>query len=285
MSCLPSTQILTKPLNFTRFIKDQHVKYLAIATTHSYTENNMFDHQIKDDSLANKTILVTGAGSGIGKAAALTYAKLGATVILLGKTVKKLEAVYDEILAIGAPEPAIIPLDLKGATKQNYIDMSATIAQQFGQLDGALLNASMLGELSPFTQIHEQIFDDVMNVNVKAQFLLAQALIPTLQLAKNASLVFTSSGVGSQGRAYWGPYSLSKFATEGLMQIIADEFDTSGLRTNAINPGATKTSMRATAYPAEDKDALPTPEDIMPLYVYLMSDESIEVNGQTIKAQ
>ena len=245
----------------------------------------MFDYSIKENSLANKTILVTGAGAGIGKEAALTYAKLGATVILLGKTVSKLESVYDEIVALNLPEPAIIPLDLKGATKQNYLDMSATIANQFGKLDGALLNASMLGELTPFTQIHEQIFNDVMKVNVNAQFLLAQALIPSLQMAENASLIFTSSSVGSQGRAFWGPYSISKFATEGMMQVIADEYESSNLRTNAINPGATKTNMRASAYPAEDKDKLATAADIMPLYVYLMSDDSLTVNGQTIKAQ
>lgn len=245
----------------------------------------MFAYTIKEKSLANKTILITGAGAGIGREAALTYAKLGATVILLGKTVSKLETVYDEIVSRGFAEPAIIPLDLKGATKQNYIDMSATIASQFGKLDGALLNASILGELTPFTQIHEQVFNDVMQVNVTAQYLLAQALIPTLQLANNASLVFTSSGVGNQGRAYWGAYSISKFATEGMMQIIADEFENSNMRTNAINPGATNTNMRASAYPAEDKDTLATAKDIMPLYVYLMSDDSIEVNGQTLKAQ
>jgi NAD(P)-dependent dehydrogenase (short-subunit alcohol dehydrogenase family) len=245
----------------------------------------MFEYTIIDKSLENKIILITGAGAGIGKEAAITYAKLGATVILLGKTVSKLEAVYDEIIALGLAEPAIIPLDLKGATKQNYIDMSATIASQFGRLDGALLNASILGELTPFTQIHEQIFNDVMKVNVNAQYLLAQALIPTLQLAPNASLIFTSSGVGNQGRAYWGAYSISKFATEGMMQVIADEYENSTLRTNAINPGATNTGMRTSAYPAEDKDKLATTTDIMPLYVYLMSDDSIAVNGKTIKAQ
>ena len=245
----------------------------------------MFNYLIEDACLDNKTILVTGAGSGIGRTAALTYAKLGATVILLGKTIDKLEAVYDEIIAQGSAEPAIIPLDLKGATKQNYIDMSATIAGQFGKLDGVLLNASILGELTPFSQIHEQIFTDVMHVNVTAQYLLAQALIPTLLLAEKASLVFTSSGVGGQGRAYWGPYSISKFATEGMMQVIADEYDTTNLRTNAINPGATRTNMRASAFPAEDKSTIATTDDIMPLYVYLMSDDSIEINGRTLKAQ
>jgi|TARA_B110000211_G_scaffold14041_1_gene14693 NAD(P)-dependent dehydrogenase (short-subunit alcohol dehydrogenase family) len=245
----------------------------------------MFDYSITPQTLANKTILITGAGAGIGRQAALTYAELGATVILLGKTVAKLEAVYDEILAQGYPEPAIVPLDLKGSTKQNYIDLAATIANQFGQLDGALLNASMLGELTPFNQIHEQIWQDVMQVNVNAQFLLAQALIPVLLKADNASLIFTSSGVGNKGKAYWGAYSVSKFATEGMMQVIADEYENSTLRTNAINPGATNTNMRSSAYPAENKETIASPIDIMPLYVYLMADDSKAVNGQRLNAQ
>lgn len=245
----------------------------------------MFDYQIKDNILTDKVILVTGAGDGIGKQAALTYAKLGATVILLGRTVEKLEAVYDEIVNAGSPEPAIVPLDMKGATKQHYIDMTNTIISQFGKLNGALLNASILGELTPFTAIHEQTYDDVMQINVKAQMLLAQALIPALIATPNSSLVFTSSGVGNQGRAFWGPYSMSKFATESMTQLIADEYDNSTLRTNAINPGATSTPMRATAYPAEDANKLATAEDIMPLYVYLMSDDSLDTNGQIIKAQ
>ena len=245
----------------------------------------MFDYSITPQILANKTILITGAGAGIGRQAALTYAELGATVILLGKTVAKLEAVYDEIITKGYPEPAIVPLDLKGSTKQNYIDLAATIANQFGQLDGALLNASMLGELTPFNQIHEQIWQDVMQVNVNAQFLLAQALIPVLLKADNASLIFTSSGVGNKGKAYWGAYSVSKFATEGMMQVIADEYENSTLRTNAINPGATNTNMRSSAYPAENKETIASPIDIMPLYVYLMADDSKAVSGQRLNAQ
>ena len=243
----------------------------------------MFDYSITPQILANKTILITGAGAGIGRQAALTYAELGATVILLGKTVAKLEAVYDDIIAKGCPEPAIVPLDLKGSTKQNYIDLAATITGQFGKLDGALLNASILGELTPFNQIHQQIWQDVMQVNVNAQFLLA--LIPSLLKADNASLVFTSSGVGNKGKAYWGAYSVSKFATEGLMQVIADEYENSTLRTNAINPGATNTNMRSSAYPAENKADIASPEDIMPLYVYLMADDSKAVNGQRLNAQ
>ena len=245
----------------------------------------MFDYTITENSLANKTLLVVGAGDGIGREAALTYAKLGAVVILLGKTVEKLEKVYDDIVAQGSAEPAIIPLDLKGASKQHYHDMASTIASQFGKLDGVLMNASMLGELNPFTQIHEQIWDDVMQVNLKAQYLMAQALIPTLLLAEKASIVFTSSGVGNKGRAFWGAYSISKFATEGMMQVIADEYENSSLRCNAINPGATATKMRASAYPAEDQSTLKAPQEIMPLYVYLMSNDSALVTGQVFKAQ
>ncbi|MBA6290059.1 YciK family oxidoreductase [Colwellia sp. MB3u-4] len=245
----------------------------------------MFDYTITPQILANKTILVTGAGASIGRQAALTYAELGATVILLGRTVAKLEAVYDEILAKGYPEPAIVPLDLKGATKQNYIDLAATIDNQFGQLDGALLNASILGELTPFNQINQQTWQDVMQVNVNAQFLLAQALMPVLLKADHASLVFTSSGVGNKGKAYWGAYSVSKFATEGLMQVIADEYENSSLRTNVVNPGATNTDMRSVAYPAENKAEIALPKDIMPLYVYLMANDSKAVNGERINAQ
>jgi len=245
----------------------------------------MFEYKINVKSLTNKVILVTGAGDGIGKQAAITYANLGATVVLLGKTVSKLEQVYDIIVDNGAAQPAIIPLDFRGATKQNYIDMVDTIVSQCGKLDGALLNAGMLGDLAPFTHIEEHVFTEVMKVNVEGQFLLAQALIPALQDAEHGSLVFTSSGVANQGKAYWGAYCLSKCATVGMMQIIADEYSNTSLRTNAINPGATRTLMRAKAYPGEDKLTLATPEDIMPLYVYLMSDDSININGQQLNAQ
>lgn len=245
----------------------------------------MFEFVPENQSLKNKTILVTGAGDGIGKAAALAYAQHGATVILLGKTTKKLEAVYDEIVKAGFPEPAIIPLDMRGATKRHYQDMALTIEQTFGRLDGLLHNAGKLGVLSPFTQIDEQSWNDVLHVNVTAQFLMTQALIPVMKKAESASLVFTSSGVGNKGRAYWGPYSVSKFATEGMMEVIADEYDDSTIRVNAINPGGTNTAMRSRAFPAEDKSLLPTPDDIMPLYLYLMDDASADVHGQVINAQ
>jgi len=243
------------------------------------------DYQASPELLKNKVILVTGAGDGIGRQAALSYAEHGATVILLGRTVSKLESVYDEIIAQKSPQPAIIPLDIKGATESHYRDMAATIADQFGKLDGVLHNAGLLGILSPFTHIEKESWDDIIQVNVTGQFAMTQALIPVMEKSPNASLVFTSSGVGRKGRAFWGPYSVSKFATEGMAQVIADEYEDTKLRTNVINPGATRTAMRAKAYPAEDKTSLKTPADLMPTYLYLMSDASISDNGLCFDAQ
>ncbi len=243
------------------------------------------DYQVSSDALKNKVILVTGAGDGIGKQAALHYAQHGATVILLGRTVAKLEAVYDEIEAAGYPTPAIVPLDLKGATKQHYVDMAETIQSQFGKLDGLLHNAGLLGMLSPFEQFEESIFDEVMQINVKAQFLMTQALLPVLQQSDDARIVFTTSTVGHQGRAFWGAYAISKFATEGMMQTLAHEMEGTTVKVNAINPGGTHTRMRAQAFPAEDISLLKTPKDIMPLYVYLMAPESVNVHSQCIDAQ
>lgn len=245
----------------------------------------MQSYQATNDALQDKVILITGAGDGIGREAALTYARHGATVILLGKTVAKLTAVYDEILAAGGKEPAIIPLDLKGATAKHYRDMAATISAEFGKLDGVLHNAGILGVLSPFEHIDLPTWQDIMQVNVTAAMLMTQALLPVLKQAPHASVVFTSSGVGRKGRAFWGPYAVSKFATEGLMQVIADEYDNSTIRFNCINPGATRTKMRSRAYPGEDVSLLKTPADLMWLYLYLMSDDSLDVNGQSLDAQ
>ncbi len=245
----------------------------------------MSEYQVAADALKGKTILVTGAGDGIGKAAAMAYAAHGATVILLGRTVKKLEAVYDAIVEAGYPQPAIVPLDMKGATEQNYKDMAETIAEQFGHLDGLLHNASLLGVLGPFEHTDFGSFNDVMQVNVTAQAMMTKALLPVLRQAQKASIVFTSSGVGRKGRAYWNAYAISKFATEGMMQVLAHECEGSQVRVNSINPGATRTGMRANAYPAENPMDLKTPEEILPVYLYLMSDDSGDENGGQFSAQ
>lgn len=245
----------------------------------------MADYSIKNNALNGKVILVTGAGDGIGRQAALSYAEQGASVILLGKTVAKLEAVYDEIIHNQWPTPAIIPLDLKGATEQHYIDMADTIEQEYQRLDGLLHNAGILTVLSPFEQVEQDSFDDVMQVNVKAPFLITKALLPLMKQTKNSSIIFTSSGVGKKGRAYWGPYAISKFATEGMMQTLSDELENTTVRVNSINPGATRTQMRSRAYPGEDATLLKTPAQIIAPWLYLMADESVGTTGVSIDAQ
>lgn len=245
----------------------------------------MNDYIAPDNLLAGKTILITGAGDGIGKQAALTYAAHGATCILLGKTVSKLEGVYDEIMAAGGQEPAIVPLDLNGATPKHYQDMANTIADQFGKLDGVLFNAGKLGHLSPFAQIPVDEWQQVMQVNLNSSVFMLQPLLPLLLKSSGASVIFTSSSVGRKGRAFWGTYSVSKFATEGLMQVLADEYKNKPLRFNCINPGATRTAMRAKAFPAENAGTLKTPAQIMPLYLYLMGDDSNAVNGESFDCQ
>jgi NAD(P)-dependent dehydrogenase (short-subunit alcohol dehydrogenase family) len=238
------------------------------------------------DLLHQRTILVTGAGAGIGKAAALSFAAHGATVVMLGRTLEKLEAVYDAIEAAGHPKPAIFAADMLTATTEDYQSLAESVEEEFGQLDGLLHNASILGERKPIAQAGAQQWQDVMQVNVTAQLMLTQAMLPLLEKAASASIVFTSSGVGRKGRAYWGAYGVSKFATEGLMQTLADELENiSNIRVNSLNPGATRTAMRATAYPAENPNTLPTPEDIMPAYLYLMGDDSVAINGQALNAQ
>jgi NAD(P)-dependent dehydrogenase (short-subunit alcohol dehydrogenase family) len=248
---------------------------------------SLFSHyQAKPDLLANKVILVTGAGDGIGKSAALAFARCGATVILAGRTVTKLEQVYDLIVAAGGPEPAIYPVDLAGAKAEDYSELRDTIDREFGRLDGLLHNASELGQRTPIASYKQATWEKVMQVNVTAQFMLTQALLPVLEKADHGSIVFTSSGVGRKGKAFWGAYAVSKFATEGLSQVLASELaETTNIRVNCINPGATRTAMRMKAYPAEDPRTLKTGDEIMGVYLYLMGDDSLAVTGQSLDAQ
>jgi len=235
--------------------------------------------------LQGKTILVTGAGDGIGRCAALAYAEMGATVILLGKTLKKLEAVYDEIEARKFPQAALCPFDLANTDPLAYKKIAESLEKNFTKLDGLLHNASILGSRHSIESYKAKQWLDVMQVNLNGAFFLTQALLPLLKKSSSASIVFTSSGVGRNGRAYWGAYSVSKFATEGLMQVLADEMEgVTTVRVNSINPGPTRTSMRAAAYPAEDPQTVKSPDAIMPFYLYLMCDQSVDINGKTFDA-
>lgn len=236
--------------------------------------------------LNDRVILVTGAGDGIGKVVAQTCAAYGATVILLGRTVPKLEAVYDVIEQAGGPQPALYPFDLAGAKPDDYSDLARNIDQAFGRLDGLLHNAAQLGTLSPL--IHQDIglWYKVMQVNLHAPFLMTRACLNLLMRAPDASVVFTSDKVGRQGRAYWGAYGVSKFGLEGLSQILAQELETNtSVRVNSLDPGAVRTQLRRTAYPGESALNLPLPETLMPAYLYLLGPASRGVTGQQFEAR
>lgn len=246
----------------------------------------MIDYQVPANLLQGRILLVTGAGDGIGRAAALTFARHGATVILLGRTIAKLEKVYDEIESAGGPQPAIFPLNFEGATLKDYHDMAETLEKEFGRLDGILHNAGLLGRITPFEQYNPALWEQVMQVNINGPIWMTQALLPLLKASEDASLVFTSSSVGRRGRAYWGAYAVSKFATEGFMEVLADELDHLGnVRANSLNPGATRTQMRKQAYPGELPESLRTPEEIMPTYLWLMGPDSKGHNGEQFDAQ
>ncbi len=245
----------------------------------------MHNYQAPKELLKNKVILVTGASDGIGKAVAKSYAKHGATVILHGRNIEKLEQVYDEIIEKSYPKPAILPLDLKKASSQDFLNLAQTMQSEFGQLDGIVHNAAIISELSPIEFTEAEIWHEIMQVNINSVFMLTQACLPLLKQAENASIITTTSGVGEKARAFWGPYAVSKFAIEGFTQVLADELENTSVRVNSINPGATHTKMRAVAFPAEDTNLLASPDSLTGLYLYLMGQESLSIHGQSIAAQ
>lgn len=238
------------------------------------------------DVLKDRIILVTGASDGIGRALSLEAASLGARVVLHGRDAKKLEAVYDRIMA-NQPEtrPSIAVMDLARADSNAYASIADSVRETFGRLDGLVHNAGILGPRLSIEQYDVVEWQRVLHVNLTAAFALTQVLLPLLKQAEDPSIVFTSSGVGRHGRAYWGAYSVSKFGTEALAQILADETRHTPLRVNCINPGPTRTRMRLEAYPAEDRDRLKTPEEILTPYVFLLGPDSRGVTGQSLDAQ
>lgn len=250
------------------------------------TIEEMRSYQATKDLLKDKVILVTGASDGIGRVAAKTYAKHGATVILLGRDLKKLEQVYDEIEADGGAQPAIIPMNFSSAIPTEYEQLAINIEQEFGRLDGILHSAGILGDLTPLEMYDPNTWDEVMKVNLRAPFMLTQHLLPLLKRAPEASVIFMSSSVGRKARAFWGAYAVAKAGIENLTVLFADELaNTSKVRVNCINPQGTRTAMRAKAYPAEDPSNVPTAEQIMPLFLFLMGAESVGVNGKSFDAR
>ena len=243
-------------------------------------------HSARPDELAGRVIAITGASSGIGRAVALACARVGAEVILVGRNARKLEAVHTEIETAGGPSPTIAVLDLEKAIASDYDQLAAAVLERFGRLDGLLHNAGILGTLSPIEHHDVPTWCRVMHINVTAAFALTQVLLPVLKRSQDASVLFTSSSVGRQGRAYWGAYAVSKFATEGFMQVLASELENiTSIRVNSLNPGRARTMMRRQAYPAEDLNTLPMPETLTGPYIALLGPASRGVTGKTFDGQ
>lgn len=246
----------------------------------------MNDYQAPQQHLHDRVILVTGAGQGIGRSAALAFAAQGATVILLGRKVKKLEAVYDEIEAAGHPQPLIFPLNLEKAGEQDFQGLAEGIYQQVGRLDGILHNATRFDNLSPLEiQTTEQL-TGMLQTNLIAPFALTRACLPLLKRAPDASVIVTSTTAAHHPGAYWGAHAISKSAAETMVKIWALELETfPNIRINTVIPGAVQCPQRKKSHPGEVHDKLPKAEAIMPLYLYLMGHDSAGVSGQVFEAQ
>ncbi|MEQ9562534.1 MAG: YciK family oxidoreductase [Woeseiaceae bacterium] len=243
-------------------------------------------YEYRPGLLNGRVILVTGASDGIGKALAICAGGLGARVILHGRNTAKLEATYDEILADGtAPRPSIVVMDLATADGDAYMSLAAGIEKEFGRLDGLVHNAGILGKRTSIEQYDAGEWQRVLHINLTAVFALTKVMLPLLRQSEDPSIIFTSSGVGRTGKAFWGAYSVSKFGTEALAQIVADENRHTPLRSNCINPGPTRTGMRLQAYPAEDRDLLKTPQQVLPAYIYLLGPDSAGISGMSLDAQ
>ncbi|MDE2137471.1 MAG: YciK family oxidoreductase [Gammaproteobacteria bacterium] len=243
-------------------------------------------HQASPGELAGRIIAVTGASSGLGRAVALACARYGATVVLIGRSEKKLEAVHAEIAAAGGPEAAIGVLDLERAVARDYDQLADALAGRYWRLDGLVHNAGLLGTLSPIEHYDVPTWCRVLHVNLTAAFALTQVLLPALKKSADAAVLFTASSVGRRGRAYWGAYAVAKFGLEGLSQILADELEgTSAIRVNTLNPGRARTAMRRQAYPAEDVETVPLPETLTGPYVALLGPASRGVTGRAFDAQ
>ncbi len=240
------------------------------------------DYQAAEDLLQDRIVLVTGAGDGIGRAMALSFAQHGATVVLLGKTVAKLEKIYDQIEAGGWPTPAIYPMHLEGATPHDYDALAEAMEANFGRLDGILHNAASLPYLSRIKDYDTEDWLKAIQVNLNAPFHITRACLPLLNRSADARVLFTTDEVGHAGKAFWGAYGVSKFGIEGLTQILAAELENSPIRVNCIDPGPTRTALRKKAYPGEPNTALKSPDTLAPLYLWAMGPDSRDTTGQRL---
>ena len=240
------------------------------------------NYKVKEGELEGKVILVTGANRGFGLAITMDLAKAGATVIMLGRDLGSLEYAYDAVVDAGYKEPILYPLDLEGATPENYQELQDNILDKFKKLDGLIHNAAILGTQMPIDQYDIKLWYSTLQINLSAPFMLTQFLIPALMKSDDARILFLSSTVGRKARAYWGAYSVSKFGIEGFAKTLSEELEKTQITVNTINPGKIRTEMRRTAYPAEDASTVPRPEEKSSVIVYLLSNKGSKINGEQL---
>jgi NAD(P)-dependent dehydrogenase (short-subunit alcohol dehydrogenase family) len=237
-------------------------------------------------ALAGRVVVITGAAGGLGRVLSLACAAKGATVVLHGRVVRKLEALYDEIVAAGYPEPSILPLDLASAKAEDFANVASALQAQTGRVDAIIHTAVMLGTLSP---IEHQAFDQwlaTLRVDLLAPFGLTRALLPMMRAAPEASVIFTLDTRGQAPKAYWGAYAVAKAGLSALLAILADEWEnTPNLRVNGVVPGPMRSPLRAQTHPGDDVTRLPPPEAFVPLYLYLIHGQPKRESGGVIDGQ
>jgi len=239
-------------------------------------------YQIKEGELKGKVILVTGANRGFGLAMTMDLSKAGATVIMMGRDLGSLEYAYDAVIDKGFQEPILYPLDIEGATPENYQSLQDDIFNQFEKLDGLIHNAAILGTMMPVDQYDIKLWYSTLQINLNGPFMLTQFLIPLLNKSDDARILFLSAEQGREAKAYWGAYGVSKFAVEGFAKTLSEELEKTNIRVNTLDPGVMRTEMRRAAYPAEDTTKNPLPESKSPAIVYLMLPVSTKYNGKQL---
>jgi len=239
-------------------------------------------HKVKEGELKGKVILVTGANRGFGLAMTMDLSKAGATVIMLGRDLGSLEYAYDAVIDKGFQEPILYPLDIEGASPENYQSLQDNIFNQFEKLDGLIHNAAILGTMMPVNQYDIKLWYSTLQINLNGPFMLTQFLIPLLKKSDDARILFLSAEQGREAKAYWGAYGVSKFAVEGFAKTLSEELEKTNIRVNTLDPGVMRTEMRRAAYPAEDTTRNPLPESKSPAIVYLMLPVSSKYNGKQL---